>query len=160
MGVSLDTFDKVGGIHPRNKQLPSFRLATAGLNVAYGLKEYPDSGPKPTRVEFEPSEDQQEIQAEVLYDQDFTWDDSETNGFSYCCATDVMLCDVGKGKWKDVPSVEVNDRAITAQIPSCSVGFAYLWKSAPVLGTEALPIYAANEFKLPAAPWIWPVVMT
>ena len=68
-------------------------------------------------------------------------------------------CDVGKRKWTLVENVEVNGRAVSTEIPSCSVGFAYLWKSAPVLGTEALPIYAANEFKLPAAPWKWEVVI-
>ena len=37
MGVAADTYDEQSGIHPRNKQLTSGRLAIAGLNVAYVL---------------------------------------------------------------------------------------------------------------------------
>jgi hypothetical protein len=36
---------------------------------------------------------------------------------------------------------------------ACATGFGYLWNETPVLGTEALPIYSDNEFRLPAAPW-------
>ena len=38
-----------------------------------------------------------------------------------------------------------------------STALAYLWETTPVLGTEALPIYANNEYKLPAAPWWTPI---
>lgn len=48
MAVSLDTYDEETGVHPRNKVIPSKRLATAGLNIAYGLKEFPSNGPFPT----------------------------------------------------------------------------------------------------------------
>ena len=51
MAVSIDTFDRESGIHPRNKQLVSSRLATTGLNVAYGQKEYPAKGPFPISVQ-------------------------------------------------------------------------------------------------------------
>merc|ERR1712045_763703 len=47
MGVALDTYDEENGIHPRNKQLVSGRLAVAGLNVAYGMTDYPTNGPFP-----------------------------------------------------------------------------------------------------------------
>ena len=47
MGVAIDTYDEEGGIHPRNKQLVSGRLAVAGLNVAYGMTDYPTNGPFP-----------------------------------------------------------------------------------------------------------------
>ena len=39
-------------------------------------------------------------------------------------------------------------------VPYCTVALAYLWETTPVLGTEALPMYAADEFRLPGAPWI------
>ena len=39
-------------------------------------------------------------------------------------------------------------------IPENTFVLAYLWKTTPVLGTKALPMYAADEFELPAAPWI------
>jgi len=51
MSVSIDTFDRESGIHPRNKQLVSSRLATAGLNVAYGQKQYPSNGPFPSIIQ-------------------------------------------------------------------------------------------------------------
>jgi hypothetical protein len=47
MAVSMDTFDRESGIHPRNKQLVSSRLAIAGLNVAYDQTQYPTQGPFP-----------------------------------------------------------------------------------------------------------------
>ena len=36
---------------------------------------------------------------------------------------------------------------------ACATGLAYQWYETPVIGTEALTIYADNEFHLPAAPW-------
>ena len=51
MAVSIDTFDRESGIHPRNKQLVSSRLATAGLNVAYGQTQYPTQGPFPSSIQ-------------------------------------------------------------------------------------------------------------
>ena len=155
MAVSLDTYDEESGIHPRNKQLPSKRLATAGLNVAYGLSGFPANGPRPATINFNTFEDG--IQVDLVYDQDFTWNDSETNGFSYCCEADLIECNAKSGKWQDIENVSVAGRAISTVIPSCSVGLAYLWKTTPVIGTEALPIYADNEFQLPAAPWLWTV---
>ena len=34
-----------------------------------------------------------------------------------------------------------------------ATAIAYLWETTPVLGMEALPMYADNDYKLPAAPW-------
>ena len=51
-------------------------------------------------------------------------------------------------------SVVNSGRALTMLIPSCSVAVAYAWQTTPVLGTAALPIYAADEFQLPGAPWV------
>ena len=55
MAVAPDTYDRIenklrGGIHPRNKQTPSLRLAIAGFNVAYGFTNYPTRGPWPMTV--------------------------------------------------------------------------------------------------------------
>ena len=55
MAVSLYTFDEEishgrGGIHPINKQIPSLRLAIAGMNVAYGFDKYNRGGPWPQSV--------------------------------------------------------------------------------------------------------------
>ena len=95
MAVSLDTYDEENGIHPRNKQLPSKRLASAGLNVAYGLKDFPTNGPFPETVTFNQMDDS--IQVDILIDQDFTWNDTETNGFRYSSA---MLIQVSGSKLK------------------------------------------------------------
>ena len=94
------------------------------------------------------------IQVDILIDQDFTWNDTETNGFRYCCSEDLTICNAHSGQWINVESVTLNGRAFTMVIPSCSVGIAYLWERTPVLATEGLPIYAADQFRLPAAPWI------
>ena len=49
--------------------------------------------------------------------------------------------------------------SVTAKSPSISMiigsdvtAIAYLWELTPVIGTQALPIYA-DDFRLPAAPW-------
>ena len=44
-------------------------------------------------------------------------------------------------------------------LPACTVGLAYLWETSPVLETEALPLYARNNFELPGAPWITKIIL-
>ena len=46
MAVSIDTYDEENGIHPRYKQIIGERLAYTGLNVAYGIEEFPERGPQ------------------------------------------------------------------------------------------------------------------
>ena len=153
MAVSLDTYDKESGIHPRNKQLPSKRLASAGLNVAYGLTEWPTNGPFPETITYNKI-DNDLIQVDVLLDQDFTWNDTETNGFSSCNAVDLTYCNAVAAQWHKVENVSLDGRAISMSVPVDTVGVAYLWETTPVLQMEGLPIYAADQFRLPAAPWI------
>ncbi len=50
-----------------------------------------------------------------------------------------------------------SENSLLVYFDSCGVGLAYLWNETPVLGTEALPLYSTNNFKLPAAPWKVPV---
>ena len=101
MAVSLDTYDEEYGIHPRNKQLPSKRLATAGLNVAYGLKEYPKHGPFPVFIDYNVLSDR--IQIDITYDQPFTWNSTETEGFYICTDRSHRCNDSGlNGLWKKV----------------------------------------------------------
>ena len=153
MAVSLDTYDEESGIHPRNKQLPSKRLASAGLNVAYGLKEWPTNGPFPGGITYSKI-DNDLIQVHVLLNQDFTWNDTETNGFSYCNAVDFAYCNAEAAQWIKVEKVNLNGRVISMSVPADTVGVAYLWETTPVLQMEGLPIYAADQYRLPAAPWI------
>ena len=90
MGVAIDTYDEESGIHPRNKQLVSGRLAAAGLNVAYGMADYPTNGPFPEAWNFAQLEN--EIQVDILYDQEFAWNPIESEGFYYCCLETVDAC--------------------------------------------------------------------
>ena len=153
MAVSLDTYDEESGIHPRNKKLPSKRLASAGLNVAYGLKEWPTNGPFPKTITFNKI-DNDLIQVDILLDQDFTWNDTETNGFSYCNTEDLTTCNANVGLWLKVEKVNLDGRAISLSVPADTVGVAYLWETTPVLQMKGLPIYAPDLPRLPAAPWI------
>ena len=90
MGVALDTYDKENGIHPRNKQLTSKRLATAGLNVAYNMREFPSNGPFPLAWNFEPLENGTQIS--IVYDQEFDWNPTENEGFYVCCNRNTEVC--------------------------------------------------------------------
>ena len=47
-----------------------------------------------------------------------------------------------------------SENSIGFQVDAKASALAYLWETTPVLGTEALPIYANDEFKLPGAPWM------
>ena len=101
MAVSLDTYDSQTGIHPRQKQIPCKRLATAGLNVAYGMKDYPTNGPFPTAIKVEPLPDPNgRLYVEITYDQPFTWNPTETEGFYVCTISD--LTNFCNGGWQKV----------------------------------------------------------
>merc|ERR1712223_219180 len=160
MGVALDTYDAESGIHPRNKQLVTKRLATAGLNVAYGLTSYPSNGPIADIFFFNPVDDI--IQVGILYDKKFTWNPVETEGFYVCRLDgdfygDYSQCNNRVGAWEKLPEgsiKSVTGQSISLTIPSNSNGLAYLWETTPVLGTGALPMYADDEFGLPGAPWV------
>ena len=104
MAVALDTFDEEGAWHPKNKQIPSRRLAIAGLNTAYQLYEYPVNGPEPILFDFNKLSDG--IQIDITYDQSFVWNTTETEGFYICTEKDVSKCNTkqehGPGKWQKV----------------------------------------------------------
>lgn len=48
---------------------------------------------------------------------------------------------------------DVETNTVIVPIQACATGLAYQWYETPIFGTEALTIYADNEFHLPAAPW-------
>ena len=103
MGVALDTYDEESGIHPRNKQLVSGRLAVAGLNVAYGMNDFPTNGPFPDFWFFNQVEDA--IQVGILYDQDFKWNPVESEGFYSCCLDSIEDCNNKNGAWEKVQAL-------------------------------------------------------
>ena len=98
MGVSLDTYDAEYGIHPRNKQTPSKRMALAGLNVAYGRTEFPTNGPFPVSVDITRLEE--DIQIDIAYDKPFLWNVTESEGFYICHESEVGDCNNMNGKWR------------------------------------------------------------
>jgi hypothetical protein len=102
MAVSIDTYDQQSGIHPRNKQLVSKRLATAGLNIAYGKNEFPINGPFPKSVQFSSTEIG--ILAEIVYDQKIAFEVKEFGGFYFCCQADYLNCD-DTNSWKPVTTL-------------------------------------------------------
>ena len=108
MGVAADTYDEQSGIHPRNKQLTSGRLAIAGLNVAYDMTEYPANGPFPETWNFAQLETG--IQVDISYDKTFTWNPIETEGFSFCCMDSITDCNSRIGAWVKVCIVFKKDK--------------------------------------------------
>ena len=54
-------------------------------------------------------------------------------------------------------SVTALDQSLTMIVDGKATALAYLWETTPVIGTEALPIYADDEFRLPGAPWWTPL---
>ena len=100
MGVALDTYDEQGGIHPRNKQLASKRLAIAGLNVAYGMSQYPTNGPFPLTINFAQLDGG--YQVDIEYDQDFSWNPTESEAFYFCCQNSYEECNNVNTAWRKV----------------------------------------------------------
>ncbi len=49
--------------------------------------------------------------------------------------------------------LQLDSSTLTLTLPPGSVALAYLWHETPVLQPEAAPIYAADAYALPAAPW-------
>jgi hypothetical protein len=100
MAVSIDTYDEESGIHPRNKQLVSKRLAISGLNVAYGLTDHPSNGPFPKSIEFDTSGSLLNS-AFITYDEPIAFDIKEQSGFYYCCQSSYQNCD-NRNAWEPV----------------------------------------------------------
>jgi len=160
MATSMDTFDigegYPGGIHPRYKQVVAKRLAIAGLNVAYGRKNYPTGGPFPVDLKEEGSV------VTLVYDQDLQILDAEISGF-YFCPESPDKCDEGSTLvlWTEIPKSSVQQlhqpRTIVVDLTSfeCVINgtLGYLWRSSPVSALYTLPIYGRDEHHLPSPPW-------
>ena len=54
-------------------------------------------------------------------------------------------------------SVTASTQSLSIIVDFKATALAYLWETTPVIGTEALPIYADDEFRLPGAPWWTPL---
>ena len=165
MAVTLDTYDPVRDIHPRNKQIVGRRLAIGAARVAYGHKDYPQNGPFPTRFQQKKG---QVLEVRYPLKPGITYDNSEISGFYVCCNKPFDLCDatgsretswakLGKGSVK----ADLRSGLVTVSYGSqCgegeeASGIAYLWEDNPVRAMLGAPIYSDDTFRLPAGPWKW-----
>merc|ERR1712038_2121300 len=81
--MAMDTYYN-GTEHPHNKQLTAYRLAVAGLSIAYQMPQFPSRGPFPTNIRVIDMIDG--IHIEVTYDEDpISYMPGENSGFFYCC---------------------------------------------------------------------------
>ena len=166
LGLALDTYrtdeDGVGQIHPKNKQLPAKRLGIAGLNVAYGMKQFPTMGPFPVDVTV--SEEGGNKLVAITYDESrIQYNPHENSGFFLCCgAGGSSTCRgdelIPAENWNLIPLSDVvqsSDSSITVSVATCegpsSIG--YLWAESPVTIVHGLPLYSTNRWGLPANPW-------
>jgi sialate O-acetylesterase len=163
MSVAVDTYDEPNGIHPWYKQIVADRLAVAGLRVAYGLTNYPAEGPVVKSVVRSPDS------LVLTFDQPITLNTAELSGFYYCCEQDsACFAASNQASWPEVAKEAVTasgDDSVALALSGlllCPGGatttpsLAYLWRETPIATpTWGAPIYAADEFRLPAAPWIW-----
>ena len=168
MAVAMDTYDQgifPGGLHPRYKTIVGERLSISGGNIAYGMST-PTNGPFPNSVILNDN-----IIAEVTYDQAFTYSNYETSGFWYCCY-EFDECSE-QWSWIEITTESVSVLMDEAKIlinldlatipPSgateCDATevqhLAYLWADTPVKVYLGAPIYATDEYRLPGAPWVF-----
>ena len=101
MSSPLDTYDSKegypGGIHPRYKQIVAERLANAGLNIAYGLTDFPTYGPYPVALSQEATD--AIIIVKLEFDKDLQYlKEAEISGF-YFCLESAVKCDEGKDSY-------------------------------------------------------------
>merc|ERR1712142_1121030 len=156
MATAVDTYDEENGIHPRYKKIVGERLAYAGLNVAYGLKEFPANGPLAPTI-FDDGNNYF-----VEFDQDIVYDSTELSGFFYCCEEDCATVTDSK-KWPEVDVSYVSQKDPRTLIireggaGTCEGGsLAYLWRQTPIeTPIWGAPIYSDDVFRLPSPPWIW-----
>ena len=157
MAVAMDTYDQgIRGWHPRYKQIVGERLSISGGNIAYGLST-PTNGPFPTSIT------QSNPIVEVTYDQAFTYNNNETSGFWYCCY-EFDECNES-WSWIEIAaesvSVMLDEDKILINLDSAECdaaevdNLAYLWADTPVKAYLGAPIYAADEYRLPGAPWVF-----
>jgi sialate O-acetylesterase len=161
MAVAIDTYDETNAIHPWYKQIVANRLAVTTLRNAYGLTLYPEHGP---RVIFAAATADALL---LTYSQAVILNNDKLSGFYYCCAEDTACYEApNASSWPEVAKEGVALRDNTtvsfawsslllcpdSRLPS----LAYLWRETPIeQPVWGAPIYAADDFGLPAEPWIW-----
>jgi len=142
-------------LHPKNKRLPAERLAWAALNLHYEYNEFPLNGPLPNAIKTNSSHASVEFSAEL--EPVFI----EEDRFMVCCLASMDECDqvaYGKG-WEGVNIVAMEATNIVNLDTSMACdgghysGLAYLWLETPCSGEAACPLYSADQWRLPVAPF-------
>ena len=165
MAVSIDTYDPIPspayssvGLHPRYKQIVAKRLATAGMNVAYGDRSYPTSGPFPTSIAWDGGN------IRIEYDQDIDYRPSNTSHFFFC-SWPLSSCDSSFSQlpWSPVsPALVSQDGSRSILIADSQDQFmriahrlslAFLWRESPVREYLGSSVYASDRHALPSPPW-------
>ena len=153
-------------LHPKNKRLPSSRLAWAALAQVYGdMYESPDlapplRGPQP-RGDVLLANDTLTITFDAELDPVLR----EEDRFMVCCLASMGECDqhhYDQG-WEGVTVADVRvsgglthvslDLGGSCQDSGLISGLAYLWLETPCAGEAACPLYAADQYRLPVAPF-------
>jgi len=164
MATPLDTFDNVGHLHPRYKQIVGERLALSGLHVAYGQEQFPLYGPFP--VDLQPSRTKEGETLTIVYDRDFTYSDDEISGFYYCNMAPEE-CDATETieHWKEISKglvIQIDSRTLMVDLRQVEIieqaSIGYIWRESPVEKLLGLPIYSQDEFRLPSPPWKFKIV--
>ena len=171
MAAAYDTYDPLdpvtrrGGIHPRNKRVVARRLALAGLNVAYGRREFPKYGPYPVKFDLFLHGDQRTPSLIVEYDQEVIWDagGGSASGFYACCGR-IPDCDADMDMrlWRRIGAANVaaedSFKVVIGLVGLCPRltdlgGVAYMWEDVGVPEGEEAFVRAEDEFQLPGNPW-------
>ena len=153
MAVAMDTFDQVGGLHPRYKQIVAKRLATVSARVVFTKQSYPDSGPKVARIERQNETILITLNRPVQYNSS-----AEFNGFYFCLQRHFSTCDVAPNSWQRLDSSNVaqkNRETMQLVIPASlhPSGLAYMWEDSPIKEYLKAPIYSLDRFRLPLPPF-------
>ena len=146
-------------LHPKNKRLPASRLAWAASNLVYGMADRPLNGPKPVSVSFGNTAQTNIV---VTFSAPIEPVVIEEDRFMVCCLSSMDECDqtaYGTG-WQGVTiqgmaGVSAVELAIGSACEGRGdySGLAYLWLETPCSSESSCPLYAADSYRLPVAPW-------
>ena len=143
-------------LHPKNKRIPSTRLAWAASNLVYGKTENPLYGPQPNNISI--SEDKNTII--VSFTSPLKPVLVEEDRFMVCCLATTEECD-GVGYTEGWQGITIRGMPASNQVElntdsACNgeySGLAYLWLETPCSGEEQCPLYSDDQFNMPVAPW-------
>ena len=158
-------------LHPKNKRLPSSRLAWAALNQVYGDmynstdQAPPLRGPQPLGVVV--TSDNATLT--ITFDAKLEPVLREEDRFMICCLASVAQCDMhhyNEG-WEGLTVANVEDIEDKTLVDldisgSCRdsgliSGLAYLWLETPCAGEAACPLYSADKYRMPVSPFKIPL---